>query len=310
MNTTPKDNLQLVFGNYELEPCKNVIEYEPVNKDITEEILDEFSQSLFGNLSSNGTEQVKWSIKEKGEKPAFQTGVKLTKRGTLQFESNIINLFSMENGKIKLGHNNKDLMVAFSQGYGYVSKIFIDLNFDGKIIPEEEFNTQKVSRETVYQKDNNGFEFVDYYVYNSRIDNIPVMVSYLKSNQETINKELHISLYIKRLQKPFSLESTINELSYEVKDYFSGICSITDKGQIKNVKLIIIDKNNNGLFNDFNIDSILVKLNQNDLTEYRLKKSYQNGSSKKTIVHLFSYPKCIIIAKNNDKQPKAEELEP
>lgn len=314
----PKEHLPVNPGKYTLEVLKNRTEYHPVLKNEGSQVVSEITQGLIFGRQSN-IHQVEYpsgEIREFGDKPDCKTSIPIKDKMELKFETHLSYLvepFLFKYALINLGVQRQEYKMAFPSSRGFIKTLYFDQNCNGVIEKNEEFKALETKIERVYtrkERDGISVKELDYWEYHSRAEDIPVNINYIKSDGRVSAQKIYLSFYLYHKQKPDPNDPGTIHIAYEVRSYFAGVCTIYEKKRNTEKKFILVDKNNNGVFNDFNNDSLYIISQKGDKKEYKLKESYQRPGSGPVRVDLFTFPKCMAVVNTSDPRLRPEELEP
>jgi hypothetical protein len=315
----PKENLPINLGNYDLQALHNEISYSPVpQKNIVSDLASGIATDFLENAilrTDSGEISYYTKIKITGDKPSRESSVKLQDKGTLSFGQKYP--FSLKYGVITLGNTFQQFQFAIVPTNGFINTIYFDQNCDNVIDPNEEFHAIETTLETIHSTKNvsdisekngfyNSYQQSNFYIYSSQVDNIPVTVKYHESSGTIINQTLFLSFKLIHNQDSEPYKNPKIRIQYQINSYFSGNGSFFINKHNVDKKFLLVDKNNNGIFNEFNKDSIFTDLNNDGiLEEYKLKKFYKNHSLS-SHTNLLAFPNCLIITDHDNPSNNLE----
>jgi hypothetical protein len=216
-------------------------------------------------------------------------------------------------GDLMLGNHQTAFEFGITKKDNYIDNVYVDGDCNGGITDEEVVKLKKGGKSS-----KGAYDF--WYSYS---DELPVYVPYLKADGTIVNKNTFLWLGFFY----YDFHSKYNEIPnivmvYKVTTHFSGEATITYKDDLKKVKFLLMDGDNNGNFNDFGTDYLLLDKNLDGKYKFSSEKqpllelfeTTVNDSGeklKKTLrLHLFAYPEKLIITDANADAPSGEMLEP
>ncbi|MGE5557837.1 MAG: hypothetical protein ACM3WV_04415 [Bacillota bacterium] len=218
-------------------------------------------------------------------------------------------------GKLTFGADKQEFNFAIAKNdNSYIADVYFDRNNDGCITKGEAHKAKILGRE-----EGKGLTF-----YNSSLDDLPLYVKYAKSDGTTVSKIIYVLLefsYLK-LKSGYNYSSDFSPywLIYKVKSCFSGDASINLPEGPKRIKYVLLDGNQNCLFNDYGVDWIIIDKdfdNKFDLAGemqhlvelFDIKDPGDPKKIKTMRLTVFGYPTQLIVSPADAPAPIPDQYE-